>query len=379
MQGGGAIRTASILHYLTRRFDVDLILFRQAGDSDPALSLPPGFVRHSSTITLPFHSRRPIAWTLRNGRRWLAGTPPLLNRFSQQGREIARFLDGRCYDCGVIEHFWCAPYVEQLKRVCNHTVLDLHNIESALHGSCAQSSSWAMSWAHRRFERACLREEARWYPRFSRLLVTSDADAGRVRSVVPEAPVTVYRNALPMVPLPHPQEQPVIGFSGNFEYHPNIQGLRFFVDWIWPLLRNRFPELRLRLIGKKPEVVARIVESSPGIETTGPVENAIAELAKVSIAVVPLISGSGTRLKILEAWAAARPVVSTPLGAEGLGVKPGENILLADSPASFAASVASLLGSKEERRRIGCRARQSFEEEFTWETAWRSLDGDVFG
>ena len=78
MHGGGAIRTASLLHYLARHYDLDLILFRQAGDSDPALSLPQGLVRRSSTITLPFHSRRPLAWALRNGRRWLLGSPPLV-------------------------------------------------------------------------------------------------------------------------------------------------------------------------------------------------------------------------------------------------------------------------------------------------------------
>jgi glycosyltransferase involved in cell wall biosynthesis len=379
MHGGGAIRTASLLHYLTRRYDVDLILFRQAGDSDPALSLPPGLVRECFTITLPFHSRRPLAWVLRNGRRWLIGAPPLLHRFSHQGGEIASILDGRTYDCGVIEHFWCAPYVEHLARLCKYTVLDLHNIESALHASCAQSVSWPLSTAHRRFERACLREEARWLPVFSRLLATSEVDADRVRSIAPDASVTVYRNALPEVPVPNVPEEQVIGFSGNFEYHPNIQGVRFFVQRVWPLLASQFPNLRLRLIGKNPHAVAGCLKGVSRIETTGPVEDAIVELAKVKVVVVPLVSGSGTRLKILEAWAAARPVVATSLGAEGLDSRPGSNIILADAPQTFAASVGRLLGSKEERLRIGCAARRTFEEGFTWESAWESLDRDVFG
>lgn len=374
MHGGGAIRTASLLDYLAGHYDLDLILFRQAGDSDPAASLPPGLVRRSSTITLPFHSRRPLAWALRNGRRWLLGTPPLLNRFSQQGDQIAGALKGCTYELGVIEHFWCAPYVEQLTSVCRHTTMDLHNIESELHGSCGRSMAWPVSSAHRRFQRACAREERRWLPRFSRLLVTSEEDAQRVQGCAPRVPVTIYPNALPSVCVPVRQEEDVIGFSGNFEYHPNIQGVRFLVEEVWPRLTRQFPDLKLRLIGKNPGAVAHLLGGVTRIEATGPVEDAIDELAKVKVVVVPLVSGSGTRLKILEAWAAARPVVSTTLGAEGLRARNGKEIVLADTATAFAASVSELLCSKEGRRRIGCAARHTFEERFTWQTAWKSLE-----
>jgi glycosyltransferase involved in cell wall biosynthesis len=379
MHGGGALRTASLLHYLSRRYDLDVILFRQAGDSDPALSLPAGLVRRSFTVTLPFHSRRPPAWLLRNLHRWIRGAPPLLDRFSKQQGEISAILQGRSYDVGLIEHFWCAPYSEQISKVCKRTVLDLHNIESALHASCAKAGSWPISAAHRRFEDCYLRAERRWLPSFSRLLVTSEDDARRVRSLVPDAPVTVYRNALPMVCVPVGPEEQVIGFSGNFEYHPNIEGVKFFLKEIWPRLAAQFPDLTLRLIGKNPGAVAQYTRGAVRIETTGPVEDAVAELAKVQVAVVPLVTGSGTRLKILEAWAAARPVVATSLGAEGLGARPRVDIVLADTPQAFFASVAELLGSKDERRRIGCAARHTFETGYTWETAWKSLEGDVFG
>ena len=383
MHGGGAIRTASLLQYLAPRYDLDLILFRQAGDSDPALSLPRGLARRVWTVTLPFHSRHPVAWMLRNGLRWIEGAPPLLDRFSGQGRNIAAMLNASRYDVGLIEHFWCAPYIEQLADVCSRTVLDLHNIESNLHGSCARSGTWPLAAAHARFERTYVREEERWLPRFSRLLATSEGDARRASELSPGTPVAVYRNALPFVPPPAPAGDNqgidhVIGFSGNFEYHPNIAAVRFFVKRVWPRLAKQFPALKLRLIGKNPGAVARYIGGIGGIETTGPVEDAIAELAKVEVAVVPLLSGSGTRLKILEAWAAARPVVSTPIGAEGLEARAGVDLVLADTPDAFAASVAELLGSKERRRQIGCAARRTYEERFTWESAWKVLTDGVF-
>lgn len=378
VQGGGALRTASLLYYLAARYDLDLILFRQAGDSDPALSLPPGFARNVSTITLPFHSRRMVAWMLRNGRRWIRSTPPLLNRFSGHSGEIVRLLGTRRYDLGVIEHFWCAPYVDPLARVCTQTVLDLHNVESALHASCAVSEPWPMRIAHRRFEQAYLRQEQRWLPRFSRILATSPADAERIMGLCGEcAPVTVYRNSLPTVSLPQIAEDDAIGFSGNFEYHPNYTAVRFFLSRIWPQLLSQFPSLKFRLIGKNPGAVARFTQGVRNVEITGPIEDAVGELARLKVAVVPLLSGSGTRLKIIEAWAAGRPVISTAIGAEGLNASHGVNILMADHPDDFARSVAELLGSEERRRRIGCAARQTYEEHFTWETAWRSLAGHL--
>ena len=296
MHGGGAIRTASLLHYRLRRYDVDLILFRQEGDSDPALSLPLAtpLARRVRTITLPFHSRRRLHWLLRNGRRWITGAPPLLNRFSGQGHEVAAFVSGCSYDVGLIEHFWCAPYLEQLAPVCRRTFLDLHNIESELHGSCARSGSWPLSVAHSRFERAYVEEEKRWLPRFSGLLCTSEEDAVRLRNLAPDTMATVYRNSLPLVPVPNTSEEPAIAFSGNFESPEYcsgaISGQRYLADSCrsvsQPQAKDDRQESRRR--GALRQWIAQDRD-------TGPVEDAIAELAKAEVAVVPLLSGSGTR------------------------------------------------------------------------------------
>ena len=220
-----------------------------------------------ATVTLPFHSRRPLAWLLRNSRRWILGAPPLLDRFAGQGTEIASFLAGRRYEVGVIEHFWCAPYVEYLAPRCNRMVLDLHNVESALHRSCAECDPWPISAAHRRFARKYVEQEKRWLPCFSQLLAASAEDAGRLRAEVPGAAITVYPNALPLVPVPEATEEDVIAFSGNFEYHPNIRAVRYLAREIWPGLHKQFPALKLRLIGKNPQAIAQDVAGIPGIET----------------------------------------------------------------------------------------------------------------
>jgi glycosyltransferase involved in cell wall biosynthesis len=104
------------------------------------------------------------------------------------------------------------------------------------------------------------------------------------------------------------------------------------------------------------------------------VEDAIRELARAKVAVVPLLAGSGTRLKILEAWAAGLPVVSTTLGAEGLGARDDESLLLADGGPAFAEAVSRLLACPDLRQKLGMAGRLLLEQEFTWETAWKKLD-----
>ena len=116
------------------------------------------------------------------------------------------------------------------------------------------------------------------------------------------------------------------------------------------------------------------LSSDPRIEIRGDIPEAVPELARAKVAVVPLLAGSGTRLKILEAWAAAIPVVSTKLGAEGLPARPGEHLLLADSPAAFAEAVSRLLACRELREGLGKAGRCLLEQQFTWETAWLDLD-----
>ena len=106
----------------------------------------------------------------------------------------------------------------------------------------------------------------------------------------------------------------------------------------------------------------------------GPVADAVSEIARSRVAVVPLLTGSGTRLKILEAWAAGVPVVSTTIGVEGLPVQDGETALLADSSEAFARAVTRLLTCLELRQKIGGAGRRLLEKEFTWESAWKMLD-----
>jgi glycosyltransferase involved in cell wall biosynthesis len=373
LAGGGALRTASLLHGMARRYAVDVIVFRQQGHPNPAESLPPGLARVVATIDLPHHSRAPVARAARNLARLGRHVPPLIDRFAGFEREVAAAVAGEQYEIGIIEHSWCAAYLPVLAPVCRRTALDLHNIESVLHARCAACERGGVALAHRVFGRASRDFERRWFPRFDCLLAASETDAAIARSLAPSACVSVYPNALPWQPEPPRSGEHAIVFSGNMEYHPNISAVRFFRAEVWPRLRERWPALEWRLVGKNPAAVARFTADDPRIRTIGPVDDAVAELARAQVAVAPLTAGSGTRVKILEAWAAGVPVVATSIGAEGLPSAESNGLVVADGGEAFAQAVSRLLACEDLRRNLGHAARTLWEKEFTWEAAWRRL------
>jgi len=374
LAGGGALRTASLLQYLARSYEVDLIVFRQPGAEDPAAHMPRGLVRRVAVIGLPRNGRGVAARALRNAARVARGVPPLVDRFAGFASSIEDALAGTHYDLGIIEHFWCAPYWSQLSGSCARTVLDLHNVESTLHERLSAVEGSPAGLAHRVFRQASLELEREWLPRFSQVLAASERDAEQARAIAPGANIAVYPNAIPSTPLPEPGNEEVIVFSGNMEYHPNRSAVRFFRREIWPALRERWPGLVWRLVGRNPSAVRQFTSGDPRIEVQGQVDDAVRELARAKLAVVPLLAGSGTRLKVLEAWAAGLPVVSTPVGAEGLPIRDGENILLAEGPGEFTQAVSRLLACNGLRSKLGAAGRLLLEKEFTWEAAWRRLD-----
>jgi glycosyltransferase involved in cell wall biosynthesis len=375
LRNGGAYRTASLLHYLAKLSTPDLVLFSETGQ--PSL-LPPQLKVEQQVIRLPEHNKDLVARYLRNARRAIRGVPPLIDRLAGFESEIAERLQGRHYDLGVIEHFWCAPYVEVLRRYCHKVVLDLHNVESVLHERCTTFSHGAVKAGHRRFGAASRKLEAALFPRFALILATSGEDARMIRAISPQARVEVYPNAFPVPRDSGQKEQPgLVVFSGNFEYHPNIDAVEFLMKEIWPEVRRRHPGMRLRLVGRGDRSIRHLLTngaSDNGVETTGSIEDAFSEIAAAEIVIAPLRIGSGTRLKIIEAWAAARPVIATPLAAEGLNVRDGENIRLAGTATSIADAVDELLADSGLRQRLGAAGRETFRAHYSWEAAWAGLN-----
>jgi len=344
--GGGGMRSASLLAYLQSKYDVQTV-----------------------TFSLRTHSRSPAARAWRNAIRLARGCPPLFDRFSGYENQIAGALGGR-YTLGVVEHFWCASYAGLLRTCCDRLVLDLHNIESQLARTHARAARWPASWASQRFSESYQRLEREWLPRYDLILTASEEDRRRVE----HPQVRIFPNALPEIPRPSVLETNAIVFSGNLEYHPNVEAVRWFRERIWPRVREQAPAAEWRLVGSNPGAVEPFTGGDPRIVVVGEVEDAVAHLSAAKVCVVPLLSGSGTRFKILEAWAAGRAVVSTTLGAEGLGARHGEHLLLADDPDDFAGAILRLWNDSALRTRLGDAGWALYRERFTWPAAWRRLE-----
>jgi glycosyltransferase involved in cell wall biosynthesis len=345
--GGGGLRSASLLAYLRGRYAVEVLDF-----------------------ALRSHSKTALARAWRNIGRLARGVPPLFDRYSGYEAQLAARLGEAKYSLGVVEHFWCASYDPLLRKHCDRVVLDLHNVESELARTHARAARWPASWASARFAKAYQRLEKEWLPKFDAVLVTSQEDRRRV-----EHPrVIVYPNALPEIERPRAPEENCIVFSGNLEYHPNVEAVRWFRERVWERVRERCAGVEWRLVGRNPEAVARWVAADERIRVTGAVPDAVIELAKAKVCLVPLLSGSGTRFKILEAWAAGRAVASTSIGAEGLGARAGEHLLIADGAEDFGDVVERLWKDAGLRERLGAAGRKLYEERFTWPVVWRKLD-----
>ena len=376
LDGGGALRTASLIHYFAQCYDVDLIAFQHPGQR-VLEALPAGLVRHARTIPLRKHGNSFAKKAGRNAGRLIRGVPPLMDRFSGYEDTLEKLLADRTYDVALLEHFWCASYLPSVRRVARQVILDLHNVESSWHRSCAGVAPFPQSAVHRCFGRAAWKLERAWLPRCDLALAASTQDAALVGAISPGTRVCVYPNAIPDRNASPITPEFALAFSANMEYEPNRTGVSWFARKVWPGLRNRFPGLRLLLIGKNPHAIAPAIRNLAGVECTGWVADTYAHLGRAQVCIAPLLSGSGTRLKILEAWAAERPVVSTQLGAAGLDAVNGESIILADTPDHFSKSIECLLTHPELRQKIAIAGRELFQQKYTWKVAWTTLNGCI--
>jgi polysaccharide biosynthesis protein PslH len=200
-------------------------------------------------------------------------------------------------------------------------------------------------------------------------VTVSEADRDDFRARIPNARFEVVPNGVDVetfVPTPDPGGQELV-FVGGMSWQPNRDAMRWFLAEVWPTVRRRAPKARLTIVGSHPSPeVRRAVEREDGVTATGLVPDIRPYVSRAAVYVCPLRIGGGTRLKILDAWAMGKAVVSTPIGAEGLGAVSGREIELAATAEEFAARILHLLGDPGRRTALGAAGRRRVVEEFAW-------------
>jgi len=280
---------------------------------------------------------------------------------------------------------WDAVVVEFAQMAVNLTevprgvpcVVDEHNVEYDLQRRSANNSSSPLRRAFLEANwRKLRREELAVWRTFDGVSVTSQRDLSIVQAHTPQARCVLAPNGVDLDEFAPPAAAPkpdTVIFFGAHNYFPNADGLRFLFAEIWPLVLAARPSVRLRVVGPLPpaDIVAL---RPPNVTFEGFVTDIVAEVGRAAVAIAPLRIGGGTRLKIVEAMALARPVVATSIGAEGIEVRHDRDLLLADTPRDFADAVLRLLAQPAQAAALGLRGRRLVEETYSWENSAARLE-----
>jgi glycosyltransferase involved in cell wall biosynthesis len=271
-------------------------------------------------------------------------------------------------DVILVEHDWAARWVHDLPGARGiPAVIGLENLSWGYHARRAAAATGAPA-------RAFHDLEARRFARFDRrhlagydLLLAMSHDDRRELARLTSTPAAVIPNgvdttALAASPLP---PDPVVLFTGTFGYPPNAEGLGWLLREVWPRIRTGAPAARLLVIGPGvPGPLAAL--AGPEVELPGFVERMQPWFDRARLVLVPILSGAGTRLKVLDGLASGRPVLSTTMGAEGVDARDGEEILIADGPQAFADAALRVLGDPDLAQRVGAAGRRLAERAYDW-------------
>jgi glycosyltransferase involved in cell wall biosynthesis len=287
---------------------------------------------------------------------------------------VDELLSTRRFDAVVCD--FLVPVVNLPAELPCPSILFTHNVEAEIWRRHAETASnpaskflLSQQWRRMsRFEHGAL-------ARFDLVLAVSEADRQMFDRLYPDAlktPAHVVQTGVDTTyfapaPAAGQTEKPAhLVFTGSMDWLPNEDGMLYFVREILPRIRQVEPETTLSIIGRAPTPAVKRLADEAGIEVTGRVDDVRPHIAKGSVYIVPLRIGGGTRLKIFEAMAMGKAVVSTTVGAEGLPVTTGQNVVIADEPARFAQAVVHLIRDVESRRRIEAEARRLVVERYDW-------------
>jgi len=295
--------------------------------------------------------------------------------------QLDRILGERSFDVAQIESMHLIAYALRIRELLPRTrlILDWHNIESEILARYSDNDRNPLrSWYAKRTS-ALSRDVENELLRFCDAhTVCSEREREALLARGPQAHVEVVGNGVDCdffaEASPQAGERRDVLFMGRMDYHANIDAALFFVREVWPRVRERRPELQLTIVGAQPPKHILALRGQ-GITVTGTVDDVRPYYRSALVSVVPLRVGGGTRLKVLEAMAAGTPVVSTTLGAEGLAIAAGQDILIADSPEAMADAIGGLQAGSRLWQQLATNGRRLVRERYDWsvvgETLWR--------
>jgi polysaccharide biosynthesis protein PslH len=403
---GGKLRTWHLMRHLARRHEITYLAFAErarfadaAGRGNPSATDRSGqsalagmreVAAHVVTVPGREPAKGSLAFYASVALRLLDPLPYAVGKYRSRAyaKQIRELLATQAFDLIVCD--FLPPAVNLPDRLPCPAVLFTHNVESEIWRRHAEvHTRFPARLLYRTQYRRMLRYEARALRRFDGVLAVSDADRATFERLYPGAihgPVSVVPTGVDTqffspgapdsasVTAPSPAASRGLVFTGSMDWLPNEDAMLFFCREVLPLIRAEEPDVTLSIVGRTPTPAVKKLADLPGVQVTGRVDDVRPYMTDAAAYIVPLRIGGGTRLKIFEAMAMGKAVVSTTVGAEGLPVVAGEHVVLADEPRSFCRAVVRLLRDVDRRRQFEAAARTLVVERYDWSAVAGDLE-----
>jgi glycosyltransferase involved in cell wall biosynthesis len=378
---GGRQRTFHTIAGLAQRHEVVIVTTHGAGDDPDAVEkhLP----RCERVISVPYAAPKwgTPAFALTLLASWMSSRPVYLRkwRVPEVRRRVAELLETQHYDVVVADFLMAVANLPA--QTAAPIVLFEHNVEYLIWKrlSDIESRWWrrlplAIEWRkmRRAEEAACRRSDL--------TIAVSDVDRNELARLVPEARITATPTGVDTSyyhALGGPEVPSRLVFSGSMDWYPNEDAMGYLVRDLLPLVRQEIPDVSVTIVGRNPSPVVRALAATAGVFVTGTVDDVRPFLDEAAVYVVPLRVGGGTRMKIFEALAMSKAVISTTLGAEGLDITPDDHCVVADGDDSFARGIVSLLRNPARRSALGRSGRALVEARYSWPTVAASFESQL--
>jgi glycosyltransferase involved in cell wall biosynthesis len=365
---GGKIRSYNILRHLARSHEVTLLSY-YGGKKDSA---------YEAAIQNELPGTQAIATGALDGnafgqsveylRRVLQPAPFAVSKFSHASvrRTLASRLGVKQYDVAVCDFLSASLNFPDV--LSTPVVLFQHNVETALWKRMASTEVSPPKRLVYQIEAGKMaRYEQRALRRFHHIIAVSDHDRKEMLAMAPGCDITVVPTGVdtkkyPLAP-PATANPPRIVFTGSMDWEPNLDAVGYFCQDIFPRIRSEFPSALFQIVGRNPHPRVKQL-ASDNVQVTGTVPSVAEYLRDATVVIVPLRIGGGTRLKIFEAMAMGKAMVSTSIGAEGLDVQSGSDLIVADGPTAFAEAILSLIrdgGLREEYERAAAKLAAQYD------------------
>ena len=382
LTSGARLRNYQLAYQLASRASVTFVEMCGVGDRR---EIPPSESNIARLVTL-----HKDTYTVSKVFRGLAGPMPVtvLNCWSARSEsQLARALESEAFDTVQIAGTQLMAYVSTVQNSPTHPaiVVDWHNIESELMWRFTEySRNWTKKLAAKRTARLIERAEDALLDSCALHTVTSERERQKLLARCPKANIAVIPNGVDTsfytvsnlsgaeCKNGNEERKRVVLFVGSMDYHANIDAVLWFSRAVWPEIAREYPDVEFTIVGRNPVPQIRALESGR-VRVTGTVSDVRPFYENAAVAIAPIRTASGTRLKILEAMAAGVPVISTGLGVEGLDVEDGIHYLRADDGREMVAAIERILSSDQAGKGLAVSARALVSARYDWKTIGESL------